>query len=83
MWFTANKNGKTLYALYALSEGERIPDCIEWEGNIPAKNSRIKLLASGQQVKWTIKDNKVILTVPRKYVGGDEPLAFRLEVSGK
>lgn len=83
VWFTANKNGKTLYALYALPEGERIPDCIEWEGNTPAKNSRIKLLASGQQVKWTIKDNKVILTVPRKYVGGDEPLAFRLEVSGK
>ena len=83
VWFTASKNGKTLYALYALPEGEKIPASIEWEGNIPTKNSRIKLLASGQKVKWAIKDNKVILTVPDKYVGGTEPLAFRLEISDK
>lgn len=84
VWFTANKNGKTLYALYALPEGEKIPASIEWQGNIPTKNSRIKLLVSGQKVKWTIKDNdRVILTVPDKYVGGNEPLAFQLEISGK
>lgn len=84
VWFTANKNGKKLYALYALPEGEKIPASIEWEGNIPAKNSKIRLLASGQQVKWTIKDDKkVILTVPGKYVGGNEPLAFQLDISGK
>lgn len=84
VWFTANKNGKTLYALYALPEGEKIPASIEWQGNIPTKNSRIKLLVSGQKVKWTIKDNdRVILTVPDKYVGSNEPLAFQLEISDK
>lgn len=84
VWFTANKNGKTLYALYALPEGEKIPASIEWQGNIPIKNSRIKLLVSGQKVKWTIKDNdRVILTVPDKYVGSNEPLAFQLEICDK
>ncbi|WP_291595896.1 alpha-L-fucosidase [Bacteroides sp.] len=84
VWFTANKNGKTLYALYALPEGEKIPASIEWQGNIPTKNSRIKLLVSGRKVKWTIKDNdRVILTVPDKYVGSNEPLAFQLEICDK
>ena len=41
------------------------------------------MLASGQKVNWAIKDNKVILTVTDKYVGGTESLAFRLEISDK
>ena len=28
IWFTADKNGKTLYAIYALSEGEELPETI-------------------------------------------------------
>ena len=33
VWFTTNKDGKTLYAIYALPEGEELPEIIEWEGN--------------------------------------------------
>ena len=33
VWFTANKDGQTLYAIYALPEGEKLPEYIEWEGN--------------------------------------------------
>ena len=36
VWFTANKDGKTLYAIYALPEGEELPEIIEWEGNEPS-----------------------------------------------
>lgn len=80
VWFTADKNGKTLYALYALADGEKIPATIKWEGNIPADRSKIKLLASGQNIKWTTKNNEVILSLPEKYVGSTEPLAFQLYI---
>ncbi len=36
VWFTADKDGKTLYAIYALPEGEALPESIEWTGNVPA-----------------------------------------------
>jgi alpha-L-fucosidase len=78
VWFTADKNEKTIYALYALPEGEKIPAKIEWKGNIPTKSSKIKLLESGTSVKWTVKDNKVIVSLPKKYVGKTESLAFEL-----
>ena len=29
-WFTADKDGQTLYAIYALPEGETMPETIEW-----------------------------------------------------
>ena len=46
VWFTANKDGKTLYAIYALPEGEQLPTTIEWEGNLPA--GRMTLLQKRQ-----------------------------------
>ena len=42
IWFTADKDGKTLYAIYALPEGEELPETIEWTGNIP--NGKMTLL---------------------------------------
>lgn len=80
VWFTADKNGKTLYALYALPEGEKVPATIEWEGNIPVKHSKIKLLASGQSVKWMADGNKVTVYLPKKIAGSAESLAFQLEI---
>jgi alpha-L-fucosidase len=83
VWFTAGKNGKTLYALHALPEGETVPATIEWEGNVPAGHSRIRLLASGESVKWTVKDQRVTVAVPKKYIGTEEPLAFQFDIPTK
>lgn len=80
IWFTADKNGKTLYALYALPEGEKVPATIEWEGNIPARHSKIRLLSTGKSLKWIEKEGKVIITIPKRQVNTTEPLAFRFEV---
>lgn len=44
IWFTMNKDGKTMYALYSNPEAEKFPDYIEWENNIPAKRSAIYCL---------------------------------------
>ena len=41
VWFTAHKDGKTLYAIYALPEGEKLPATIEWEGNIPQGGDKV------------------------------------------
>ncbi|WP_281696161.1 alpha-L-fucosidase [Bacteroides clarus] len=51
VWFTANKDGKTLYAIYALPEGEELPEIIEWEGNEPS--GKMTLLQNGKRVKYT------------------------------
>ncbi|MCE5225717.1 MAG: alpha-L-fucosidase [Porphyromonadaceae bacterium] len=80
VWFTADKNGKTLYALYALPEGEKVSAKIEWEGNIPVKHSKMKLLTSGQSVKWTTNGNKVTVYLPKKIIGSAEPLAFQFDI---
>ena len=42
VWFTADKDGKTLYAIYALPDGENLPATIEWTGNTP--KGKMKML---------------------------------------
>lgn len=76
VWFTANKNKKTLYALYSLPEGKSVPAIIEWEGNIPTKHSKIKLVDSGKSVKWKATGNKVQVFMPKSYIGSTESLAL-------
>ena len=76
VWFTANKNGKTLYAIYALPENESLPRTIEWEGNLPT--GKMTLFQNGKSVKYTIKGDKVVVSLPRGLK--NEPLAFRFNV---
>lgn len=64
-WFTANKNDKTIYAIYALPEGDNLPATIEWEGNAPKKGSKMTLLQNKKRVKWNTKDGKTIVTLPK------------------
>ena len=73
VWFTANKNGRTLYAIYALPENGQLPAVIEWEGNLP--NGRMTLLQNGKSVKYTCKEGKVFVTLPQGV--RNESLAFR------
>ncbi len=72
VWFNADKDGKTLYALYALNEGEQLPATIEWTKNIPT--GKMTLLANGKQVKYEVKGDKVIVTLPKNLKA--ESLAF-------
>lgn len=53
VWFTADKNGKTLYAIYALEDGEKTPKTITWTENKP--KGKLILLQNGKSVKYTIK----------------------------
>ena len=75
-WFTANKDGKTLYAIYTLADNEKLPATIEWEGNIPT--GTMKLLNKNISVHYQCVGNKVKVTLPKGLA--QEPLAFRFTV---
>lgn len=74
VWFTADKNGKTLYAIYALEDGEKTPKTITWTENKP--KGKLILLQNGKSVKYTVKGNQVTVTLPSELK--NEPLAFKL-----
>ena len=76
IWFTMNKDGKTMYALYSNPEAEKFPDYIEWENNIPAKRSAIYCLQNGKKVKWEIKNNRVRVYLPQNLKTEVNALAF-------
>ncbi len=76
VWFTANKNKKTIYALYALPENEDLPKVIEWRENIPS--GKMILLQNGKSVDYSVKGDKVTVTLPKGIK--NEPLAFRFNV---
>ena len=73
VWFTADKNGKTLYAIYALEDGEKTPKTIPWTENKP--KGKLVLLQNGKSVKYTVKGNQVTVTLPSGLK--NEPLAFK------
>ena len=80
VWFTANKDEKTLYAIYALPEGESLPDVIEWEGNVPKKNATIELLQNGKKLRWSTEGNKVKVFLPKGSVANKSiAMSFRIE----
>lgn len=67
---------KTLYAIYALPEGEELPEIIEWEGNEPS--GKMTLLQNGKRVKYTCENGKVKVTLPQGLK--NETLAFSFKV---
>lgn len=73
VWFTADKNGKTLYAIYVLEDGEKTPKTITWTENKP--KGKLILLQNGKSVKYTVKGNQVTVTLPSGLK--NEPLAFK------
>ena len=77
VWFNASKDGKTLYAIYALPEGEELPEYIEWEGNEP--KGKMTLLQNGKSVQYTCKNGKVKVTLPQELK--QEALAFKFKTA--
>lgn len=73
VWFTADKNGKTLYTIYALEDGEKTPKTITWTENKP--KGKLILLQNDKSVKYTVKGNQVTVTLPSGLK--NEPLAFK------
>lgn len=80
IWFTASKDGKTLYALYIQGQNNPLPESIEWEKNIPLKGTAITLLHTGKKVKWTQEGDKVKVQLPRLSKYDKKPLVFSFKI---
>ena len=76
VWFTADKDGQTLYAIYALPEKEKLPEMIAWSGNLPA--GKMSLVSNGRRVSYTCKDGKVIVRLPAGLQ--NEPFALQFKI---
>ncbi len=77
VWFTADKIGNTLFAIYTLEDGENLPETIEWNGNIP--DGKITLLSNGRQLKYRVENDKVIVKLPRGLKNEPVALEFSLK----
>ena len=77
VWFTADKDGETLYAFYVPSEtGKANSSYIEWEENIPRKGSSMVCLKTGQKVRWKQENNTVRVSLPKGVSKKNEILVF-------
>ena len=83
VYFVQSNHSKSVYALALLDENNPVPATIEWTINVPAKGSKIKLLSTGAPVKYTVKDEKVIISVPPavQKIKGNPALAFEFIVA--
>jgi alpha-L-fucosidase len=78
-WFTQSKDGKTKYAIACIKEGDLVPATVQWKGNVPVKNGKIKLLSTGKTVKWQQKDDTIVVEIPKNLIGTKtQALAFAI-----
>lgn len=74
-YFTRSKTGDTLYALVCLEENANLPSSVQWSGNLPAKHSKMIFLPTGQSVKWAVRENTVVVDLPRSVLNTNTPTA--------
>ncbi len=73
-WFTASKDGKTGYAVYALPDGETLPATLSWKGDMP--KGKVTVLNNGKKVAAKVAaDGTVTIKLPKGLV--DEPVALK------
>lgn len=79
VWFTADKNGKTLYGISVRKDDETpLPTELVWEGNIPRKGTKMTLLDGGKPLRWRVeKDGRVHVTLPSRLLTADA-VAFQM-----
>ncbi len=74
LWFTRSKDSSRLYAIYALPDGESLPQTISWTGNEP--KGKVVLLGTGKKLRTVTRDGVTTVTLPKGLK--DDSLAFRV-----
>jgi alpha-L-fucosidase len=64
-WFTKSKTGELNYALACFLENQPLPAYISWRNNVPQKGSKMKLLQTGETVKWVYENEVVKVFLPK------------------
>lgn len=77
IWFTADKDGKTLYAIYALPDGEQLPEELTWSTNVP--KGKMTVLANGKRTSYKVDGDKVTVTLPKGLPNQPLVLKFALK----
>ena len=70
-YFTQNKQTGQMYALVCLPENDALPQQVEWQNNLPAKGTKVKLLQTGATVRWERNGNGVKVVLPSAIVKGN------------
>ena len=73
-WFTQNNNTATRYALVCIKDGDAVPETVSWKMNLPKKGSVMKLLQTGETVKWTVIGDDVKVILPKSLLKKNEML---------
>lgn len=47
--------------------------------NVPERGTSVRLLSTGQRMKWIERDGKVAVTLPAKLAGSTEPIALQFD----
>ncbi len=79
VWFTADKDGKTLYAIYLPSGNEGLNQ-LEWSVNLPLNGSKMVHLSSGKKVKWGMAGDKVRVSLLGNRLSRDKIHVFSFQV---
>ena len=74
VWFTQSKDGKQLYALYPLQEGENLPTEISWNCDKKIKSAR--LLSTNKRLKTKYENGRLIIILPKNIP--QQPLAIEV-----
>ena len=77
IWFTANKDGKTIYGIVPQKDDADFPATISWKGNVPVKGSKIVQLSTGKKLKYKTEGDVTTVTLPRD-ANGSNGVAFKI-----
>ncbi len=70
VWFTASKDGKTVYAIIPCKDGTEFPSTVSWAGNIPRKGSKVVMLDGGKSLKWNTVNGITTVALPHNAGNG-------------
>lgn len=66
-YFTKSKTENQMYALVCLPENGSLPTVIKWKGNAPEKGTKIKLLQTGETLKWNAEGDNIKIILPATF----------------
>ena len=77
VWFTAAKDGKTLYAIVPQPDDAPMPATVSWKGNAP--KGKMTWIENGKTVKYTTTGDITTVTLP-KDANGKNGVALQFTV---
>lgn len=79
VWFTANKDGRTLYAIVPQVDDQPFPSTVSWTGNAPKRGTKLVNLATGKALSYKTVGDVTTVSIPSS-VNGTNGLALRFVV---